>query len=146
MNYLYCKNCGLVYALEDTTDPQEFWKRNKSCDYCGSETYMGSNSARKTTDERHRIEEKVFEEFISGDTLKEILYSKRKEEKAEELRKLNEEWDRDIAFSHTPRCPKCNSTAIVTGTRGFSIWSGFIGSNKTMNRCGNCGHKWYPGK
>lgn len=41
-------------------------------------------------------------------------------------------------------CPKCNSTAITTGQRGYSIVWGFIGSNKTMNRCAKCGHKWEP--
>ena len=43
-----------------------------------------------------------------------------------------------------PKCPKCGSTAITTGQRGFSLVTGFIGSNKTMNRCANCGHKWKP--
>lgn len=44
------------------------------------------------------------------------------------------------------RCPKCSSTQITTGSRGFSIVTGFIGSNKTMNRCAKCGHKWEPRK
>lgn len=42
------------------------------------------------------------------------------------------------------RCPKCHSTQIVTGQRGYSMVWGFLGSNKTMNRCANCGHKWEP--
>lgn len=41
-------------------------------------------------------------------------------------------------------CPKCKSTQIVTGQRGYSIVWGFVGSNKTMNRCARCGHKWMP--
>lgn len=41
-------------------------------------------------------------------------------------------------------CPKCGSTSIATGQKGFSIVTGFIGSNKTMNRCANCGYKWMP--
>lgn len=45
-----------------------------------------------------------------------------------------------------PRCPKCGSTAITTGQRGYSLITGFWGSNKTMNRCANCGHKWEPGR
>lgn len=47
---------------------------------------------------------------------------------------------------NTIRCPKCGSTSITTGTRGFSIVTGFIGSNKTVNRCGSCGHTWKPHK
>lgn len=42
------------------------------------------------------------------------------------------------------RCPKCSSTQITTGSRGYSMVWGFVGSNKTMNRCAKCGHKWEP--
>lgn len=41
-------------------------------------------------------------------------------------------------------CPKCDSTNIVTGQRGYSIITGFWGSNRTMNRCAKCGYKWEP--
>lgn len=41
-------------------------------------------------------------------------------------------------------CPRCGSNQISTGSRGFSILTGFIGSNKTVNRCGKCGHSWTP--
>lgn len=46
----------------------------------------------------------------------------------------------------TPTCPKCGSTAITAGQRGYTLMSGFLGSNKTVNRCANCGHTWKPGK
>lgn len=42
------------------------------------------------------------------------------------------------------RCPKCSSTQITTGSRGYSMIWGFIGSGKTVNRCARCGHKWEP--
>lgn len=42
------------------------------------------------------------------------------------------------------KCPKCGSTAVSTGARGFSIVTGFLGAGQTVNRCGNCGHKWKP--
>lgn len=45
-----------------------------------------------------------------------------------------------------PKCPKCGSTSITTGSRGYSLFTGFLGSGKTVNRCGNCGYKWNPGK
>ncbi len=44
------------------------------------------------------------------------------------------------------RCPKCGSTAITTGARGFSALTGFLGSGKTVNRCGRCGYSWRPKK
>lgn len=43
-----------------------------------------------------------------------------------------------------PRCPKCGSTSITASQRGYSFWTGFLGSNKTVNRCSNCGHTWKP--
>lgn len=43
-------------------------------------------------------------------------------------------------------CPKCNSTNITTGSRGYNMVWGFIGSGKNVNRCGKCGHKWEPKK
>lgn len=43
-----------------------------------------------------------------------------------------------------PRCPKCGSTSITAGQKGYSFWTGFLGSNKTVNRCSNCGHTWKP--
>ena len=48
--------------------------------------------------------------------------------------------------SNKPKCPKCGSTAITAGQRGYSIWTGFLGSSATVNRCSNCGHKWKPSK
>lgn len=47
---------------------------------------------------------------------------------------------------NTIRCPRCGSTQITTGQRGYSLFSGFLGSNKTVNRCANCGYSWKPGK
>lgn len=42
-------------------------------------------------------------------------------------------------------CPKCGSTNITEGTKGFSLVTGFIGSGKFRYVCKNCGNKWKPG-
>lgn len=42
------------------------------------------------------------------------------------------------------KCPRCGSSAVTTGSRGYSLVWGFLGSNKTVNRCGKCGHTWNP--
>lgn len=47
---------------------------------------------------------------------------------------------------NTPKCPKCGSTAITSGARGVNWTWGIIGASKTVNRCGNCGHTWKPGR
>lgn len=58
--------------------------------------------------------------------------------------KLNPTFFKDDKIPNTLKCPKCGSTAVTTGQRGFSIVTGFIGSSQTMNRCGRCGYKWKP--
>lgn len=42
------------------------------------------------------------------------------------------------------KCPKCGSTAVQTVNRGYSFWTGFIGSSSPRNVCQKCGHKWKP--
>ena len=41
-------------------------------------------------------------------------------------------------------CPRCGSEIVAVGQRGFNMWTGFLGSNKTVNRCGKCGCTWEP--
>lgn len=43
-------------------------------------------------------------------------------------------------------CPKCGSTQITAGRRGFSVITGFFGANKVVNRCANCGYSWKPNR
>lgn len=49
-----------------------------------------------------------------------------------------------LEYNKVLRCPRCHSTAVTTGARGFSMVSGFLGSGKTVNRCGQCGYTWKP--
>lgn len=42
-------------------------------------------------------------------------------------------------------CPKCGSTNITEGTKGFSLMTGFIGSGNFRYVCKKCGNKWKPG-
>ena len=42
------------------------------------------------------------------------------------------------------KCPKCGSTLVTTGERGYSIIWGFMGAGSTVNRCGKCGFMWKP--
>ena len=44
------------------------------------------------------------------------------------------------------RCPKCGSTHIVTMSRGWNWFWGFIGSGQPMNVCQACGYKFEPGE
>jgi ribosomal protein L37E len=49
-----------------------------------------------------------------------------------------------LLYSDVLYCPECHSTDITTGQRGFNLVTGFIGSNKTVNRCARCGYSWKP--
>lgn len=62
------------------------------------------------------------------------------------MKKLQEDIEKPLIEKNIPKCPICGSTAITAGQRGFSIITGFLGSNKTVCRCANCGYSWKPGK
>ena len=59
-----------------------------------------------------------------------------------QVRQQDAEWRASQA--NTVKCPRCGSTAVTAGKRGYSLISGFIGAGKTVNRCAKCGHKWKP--
>lgn len=42
-------------------------------------------------------------------------------------------------------CPRCGSSNIAEGTRGFTLTTGFIGSGNFRYVCKSCGNKWKPG-
>lgn len=61
------------------------------------------------------------------------------------IKEFKEQHKQEIEERNKPlTCPRCGSTSIVIGESGFSIFSGFWGSNKTVNRCGKCGYSWQP--
>lgn len=41
-------------------------------------------------------------------------------------------------------CPKCGSLEYHTGSRGYSLLTGFIGSGKVVMTCLRCGNRWKP--
>lgn len=56
----------------------------------------------------------------------------------ESAKKMEEESKNQI------RCPECGSIAIQTVNRGYSFWTGFLGSGSQRNVCQKCGYKWKP--
>lgn len=77
-------------------------------------------------------------------------YRKNKvEQKLKQDREMQEWIDRMDKWqaykdSQSLKCPKCGSSNVGTGARGYNIVTGFVGSNKTVNRCGKCGYMWRP--
>ena len=41
-------------------------------------------------------------------------------------------------------CPRCKSTSVQSINRGYSFWTGFLGSGSPRNVCQKCGYKWKP--
>ena len=44
------------------------------------------------------------------------------------------------------KCPRCGSTQIATTNRGYSFYTGFLGSGSPRNVCQKCGYKWKPSR
>lgn len=141
-----CPNCGTIDAGENSI--------RLKCYKCGT-SYKPIKLTRKEYWEGLYIGEKgrqLIEEYV-GDTINWDIYNAREDEwnKIQEERKKYqqqkqvEEQARQDAINH-PRCPKCGSTAITAGQRGYSLLTGFLGSNKTVCRCANCGYSWKPKK
>lgn len=56
----------------------------------------------------------------------------------------NHKLDAYVQSGGTVVCPRCGSNQIATGQRGYSLFTGFLGSSRTMNRCAKCGYSWQP--
>lgn len=121
-----CKKCSSMRKLTIDTDEYLGFR----CFDCGyEEVYI------------RKLEPTPIEKFLrEKDREGKELYT------MEQLSKIPEPPREYISEPAQVRCPKCNSTQISTGQRGYSIVWGFIGSGTTANRCANCGHKWRPRK
>ena len=136
----YCPKCG------DITIPS-----STKCTFCGHDTL----ETKYTMCIRVRIidfDKKIIDEYAKNSSeFDEELTKKHEEENdrvihgsmSKEARTVLQNMGA-IPNKYTLKCLKCGSTAVSTGARGFSIVTGFIGSGQTVNRCGNCGHKWRP--
>lgn len=138
-NWYYCPYCGDV-----TSYPSE------KCDMCGMGNYIETDIVFDLMSPKSLDEEKkyIYEKYKIKDSPlynEEAVQRRLIQEKANDFRAERENTQKLTERNSAPlRCPKCNSTQVSIGQRGFTITTGFLGSNKTMNRCGNCGYKWYP--
>lgn len=136
----YCPKCGNVDV-----------GTSKSCIFCNHETF----DTKYTINDMVKIidfDKKIINEYASkSPEFDEELAKKREEEEYNVIHgsMTNEEKTvlqnmGAIPNNNILKCPKCGSTAVSTGARGFSIVTGFLGAGQTVNRCGNCGYKWKP--
>lgn len=135
-----CAIDGVKYNLSDFKDFFFNEERNKGMTPFGMSRWLSENIPELSLDAAQGLV-KIIQE--TGEIPSEFSIDgfKTKEAEEEERRKIYEtKWDNLV------HCPRCDSTQIVTGQRGYSLMWGFLGSNKTMNRCASCGYKWEPRK
>lgn len=146
-----CPKCAKSYKHDDI--PIQF-----KCEYCNSilvQTDMGRRELRsigtlkineekfnnKTVELAKKFGDNQFDENVYNDRLKKLH-----QEVEKSIREADDYFAKKSQQQNAPKCPKCGSTAITAGQKGYSLLTGFLGSNKTVNRCANCGHTWRPGK
>lgn len=147
----YCENCAQKLKGTDS------WGSYENTEYIrGFITYLDDESVTKCPECDHDIitVNMSHDDFLTirdaSNCNRDLLFAMIKlhdddpieyELKMAQFREIAE---RKKADESKPHCPKCGSTSITAGQKGYSFWTGFLGSNKTVNRCSNCGHTWKP--
>ncbi len=90
--------------------------------------------------------QQIILELRGGQKIPCMVRLKDKKKICEAIMKAKEE----IKEEHTPveaqvGCPKCGSTQITSQKKGWSLGTGFLGSNKVLITCLSCGHRFKPG-
>ena len=139
-----CKNNNKQSSITNCESGYDF-QYNNICKKCGCDNLIDTGISMIETGtilfatDNFEIVKKMIE-LKKNDTIeysinlaqfKEIADNKRKEQEQEHL---------------IPKCPRCGSSSITTGQKGYGLITGFWGSSKTVNRCGSCGHTWQPGR
>lgn len=131
------KKCDFVWFVDhdDTID-------SDICDECGSKLYNTFITMEEYFYIKSISEDCDFIDAMIELKQKDIIEFKTKI--AQFKAQVDAQEERKRQERNLPRCPKCGSTSITASQRGYSFWTGFLGSNKTVNRCSNCGHTWKP--
>lgn len=139
----FCPECFKDWYLFDPNDNPEENPEYQNCEYCGAKLLHTKMTAEEKFLIKHISKDKDF--FMAMLKLREddIIEYQTKISAFRDKAKQDGCYD-SPKQSNQPRCPKCGSTSITASQRGYSFWTGFLGSNKTVNRCSNCGHTWKP--
>lgn len=133
----YCPKCGDICLLREELVP--------NCAHCNiplKKTEFICIDSLECGKVKPEIKKAIFEKYIKDNPqYSEEAVKNRKEKECINRRNSGVSMS---AAKNTLKCPKCGSTAVSTGQRGFSLLTGFIGAGQTMNRCGKCGYKWKP--
>ena len=130
--YKYCPKCGAVTPVQNSIE----------CEYC-NEKLLTSKYTMQDMFNGMNIRKVIFNEHIKDNPQFDKELYARREGKEKILQQASLDKQKEIN-KNTLSCPKCGSTAVSVGQKGYSLLTGFLGSGQTMNRCGKCGHKWTP--
>lgn len=151
---IICPECNTIF--DETVLKQK--NSEDTCLVCGASLSGDDNSDheespiedKQSVDEEKAVEKKTFYYYKEGGgTLDDMLFDGWKPlytfqainiEDAE--RQLKEKCPDSIFFRSSPssevRCPRCFSTEYTLLNRGFSIFTGFLGSGKVKRVCNHC--------
>ena len=139
-----CVECG-----------KEISDKSEICIHCGCPTKVSIDALKTSVDDK--IDDNVLKEYLDNNKDFEaviyVLEAKEYKISTKEARQYVDEYaEKRYIPSHKKKpepdnrvkCPKCGCTDIGVVNRGYSFWTGFLGSGKPMNVCKKCGHKWAP--
>lgn len=127
--HVKCEYCNNI-VIETNEDPDELFKLR----------------IYKTTKKDFEDKSIQMAKKYGNNQFEEVAYNDRLIQLRQKIQNNRQDSSNRLQQQIIPKCPKCGSTAITAGQRGYSLLTGFLGSNKTVNRCANCGHTWKPGR
>lgn len=152
----FCKQCSITGKDVDKITPDKNTKFRSGystwlsddetkCPYCGSplEDINISSDDYFTIRDASNYNRQLLEAMIELNKKDIIEYELKMSQFRNQAQQQNQT---KIEEDNKVKCPKCGSTEITAGQKGYTLLTGFLGSNKTVNRCANCGHSWKPGK
>ena len=134
-----CTECHVTLSQDELIN-----KYNNKCPMCNQlNTYVQKHVMdikRISTDESFiNAMVKLHDEDIIEYQLKMNQFKSQSEQQ-----KVTTQMQQQVSKEEKITCPRCGSTNITEGTRGFSLMTGFIGSGKFRYVCKKCGTKWKP--
>lgn len=128
----YCKLCGFVDG-EGNID---------ICHICRSTDWEDADliTLKEISNDMDFLEAMI--ELKKNDPIEYQL--KMSQFKANLKQQESQQKEQEESVQNQIHCPKCNSTSIQTINRGYSFWTGFLGSGSPRNVCQKCGYKWKP--
>lgn len=130
-----CPKCGKIESFNPD------WISESVCPECKTKVIPTTTKDYQydlmTTEEREKWDARMREKYVfHSDEFDLELYSKVEDDDFERHIKI-EVGKREEVEKSKIHCPKCCSTNVTAGQRGFNIVTGFLGSGSTVNRCAN---------